>query len=192
MATFIPQPLEIKGKVLVFIDMNENNITGATPLGPDNFRILIDLSDTTNYKHAATGALELYHVANITTRNVAGNRFNVFIGVVLSVSAGDVVVAYIEPGSLGNQSGDPQRLTEDRIFYPSPLNLRVASGTLSAGVVFETISETSINSGSAIKTSRVGSPTANPAPGDLIVKIERTTGADTIRIHPFVQYQGVA
>jgi hypothetical protein len=189
-ATETPTFTPIPG--MPYVEYNESGLVGADPPVLENFRIIVDLSDTTNYRHTGTGAIELHHVASILGRSSSAATWEMFLGVVLATSVADVTVGYLEGGTANADGTDPtSRVTEDRDYTGAPLNVRVVAGDVLYGVIYEHTVETAITSASAIKTSRPGNPTANPAPGDLIMRVRKTLGAGTLRARQSILYRGI-
>jgi hypothetical protein len=183
-----PAPVPVE-PLVAFVDYNEAGLVGASPPVLANFLILIDLSDTVNYRHNLTGALEIFQIAAIMQKSAAAASWEQFVGVVLAVTGVNVTVAYLEAGTIV-EPGILARVEEDRVFVPS-LDLRVTSGALARGVVFSLVTETAINSASTIRTSRPGAPTATPQVGDLILRVQKLSGGGTLRAREFVHYRGV-
>jgi hypothetical protein len=175
-----------------FVEYNESGFVGGDPPVLENFRIIVELSDTTNYRHTGTGAIEIYSVAAILGRSSSAATWEMFLGVVLATSVTDVTVAYLEGGTVNADGTDPvARVSENRDYTAAPLNVRVVSGDVQYGVAYEKVVETAITSASAIKTSRTGNPTANPAPGDLLMRVRKTMGAGTLRARYSILYRGI-
>ncbi len=181
---------------LPFVDFNVSDTWNGV-LGlpvPDNFRTLIKLSDTTNWKHTGTNWLILVRSFTIVSKSMAGSAFDISVGVVLAVGPASTTVAYLEPMSLGINADDPQRLTEERYFNDFPLSLRptTPAGGLRFGLAASTtVVETAITSATTIANA-AGVAAVAPAVGDLLMKALKTTVApgDTARIRQFIQYRG--
>lgn len=178
---------------LPFVDFNVS-AEWAGPLAPENFRTLIKLSDTVNWKHTGTNWLILHRVFAIVSKEMAGSGYNVDVGVVLAVGPASTTVAYLEPGTLGVRNDDPQRLTEERDFKDFPVSLRptTPAGGLYFGVAASgTVAETAITNGTPIENS-AGVAAVAPAVGDLIMRVLKTSAppADTCRVRQFIQYRG--
>jgi hypothetical protein len=181
---------------LPFVDFNVSdtwNGAGGVPI-PENFRTLIKLSDTTNWRHTGTNWLIILRSYTIVSKGMAGSSFDVSVGVVLATSLANVTIAYLEPMSLGINSDDPQRLSEDRNFFDFPLSLRPTSpaGGLLFGVAASTtIVETAITNATPIANAAGVAPVP-PAVGDLVMKVFKTSmqQGDTCRIRHFIHYRG--
>jgi hypothetical protein len=188
---------------LAFVEYNESGLAGDDPPVLENFRILIDLSDTVNYKHKNTGALEIWSLDSILGRERAASKWEMFVGVVLAVSPANVTVGYLEGGTVNSDGSDPvSRVSEDRDYAGAVINLRVMAGVPSKGIIVErgpgapangiTV-ETAITSATLIKTTLPGDPqpTATPATGDLIMRVRKTMGEGTLRARHAIRYRGI-
>src|SRR3990172_8149414 len=178
---------------LPFVDFNVSE-TWNGPLAPGNFRTLIKLSDTANWKHTGTNWLIVVRSFTIVSKGMAGSAFDVSVGVVQAGGPANTTVADIEPMSLGINADAPQRLTEERDFFDFPLSLRptVPAGGLYFGLAASTtVVETAITNGTPISNA-AGIAAVAPAVGDLILKVLKTSAppADTCRVRQFIQYRG--
>lgn len=165
------------------------------PLAPGNFRTLIKLSDTVHWRHTGTNWLILNRSFSIMQKDSAPAAFQMSVGVVLAVTAGNCTVAYLEPMSMTQNSDDPSRITEERYWTDYPISLRptAPAGGLFFGVdAASTVVETVINNGTTIANAAGVAATA-PAVGDLLMKILKTStgglGVATCRIRQFIHYQ---
>lgn len=179
---------------LPWVDYNTGHQTWNGPLAPANFRTLIKLSDTVNWRHTGTSWLILHRVRAVVSKAMAGSSFDVSLGVVLAVGPANTTIAYLEPGSLGVDDDDQQRLTEEPDFIDFPISLRptAPAGGLRFGVAASTtVTETAITTGTNIANAAEVAAVP-PAVGDIVLKVLKTSAppGDTCRVRHFIQYRG--
>lgn len=191
-------PVTRTPRILPVVDFNETQ-TWNGPLAPANFRMLVDLSDTANWRHSGTNYLILYRSFTILAKDVAGSAFLVGVGPVLATDPVSVTIAYLEPMSLTMNADDPQRGIEERYLNDFPLSLQqdppgklkwvVAGAGPPAGTII--IKETAITNGTTIANA-AGVAATVPAVGDLVMRVLKTSaGAGaTLRVRQFLQYVG--
>lgn len=152
----------------VFVALRRQNIISTS------YGVLIDLSDTANFKHDRTGRVDLTNTYFSIDRDSTGAG-SVLIGVITRIDATDADISYVAGVSF--EKSDDRSILRDRKYSPSQLKLGVSGGTLTrvASSVDE-LTVAAVNTATALD-SPLGTATVTPAVGDLIVKFDRTAGS---------------
>ena len=151
--------------------------------------VLVDLSDTTNFKHvASTGGVEVTKLSfDWSTQVVATTTIRV--GVIASTTpAGNLADIYwfdevsFSTGSLVASTDQSGRQNKVLDYSPSILNARVASGVPSYFVTNQSDTSSTKYATTTKYTSPRGSFTVNPNVGDLVMEIYDQKGTATTSV----------
>lgn len=158
-------------------------------IAASTFYSLIDLSDTTNFRHKETSAIIL-KALTLHAEKAADGDFDIWVGVVTEVDAENGSVEWIHKFHL-SASGNPTDKTDrfaQKINFESSLDLIVNADT--AGSEFleyvKSNGKLSGNAGLQNDTGLAGpcgaaaGDTGKPGAGDLIVYVEEVADVGTI------------
>lgn len=156
--------------------------------------VLVDLSDTANFKHTLTGLIRLYSLTISAEMESDGTgTWILYIGVVTrcDVTNGDVDwILALDMETFVNATDDQTRLME-QFSWPNGLNLAV-SGDASTYILTieqsanDTDFQTDVNLDSPVGRAGVtGSP---PGAGDLVARWDETADGATISFTITVEY----
>jgi hypothetical protein len=164
------------GELATTVTERERNVLSvyqAATIASNKYAILIDLSDTTNFKHTGTARIDLSILRIAASRNTFNGVIRV--GVITAINGTSASISYFRnafyDSSVSNSSYDEVN------FSPSQLKCGVSAGTLTRMIT--NVSETgvtAVNTGLTLDSPR-GVNTVTPAVGDIIVKFERTSGS---------------
>ncbi len=152
------------------------NITTATST------ILVDQSDTTNFKHPNTGAVEIFKLRVDWQTNATASTTLRFGVIASSTSAGDLTDIYwfdqmSFASNLDGSGGSNSRQTKEISYMPGVLNARVASGVPSKFLT--AIKDTSSSKYATTSTYRspLGAFVSSPGVGDVVMEVYSQNGA---------------
>jgi len=156
---------------------------GVDGLAVTTHYILIDKSDTSNFKHKGTGALSIQKVWGYLL-GLASANVKVEIGVIVAISGTDSTIKWIASED-GIASGD-RLLLKDLVPYPITPELDHVSTGGAGSTLYET-GVTNYDTATTHKTpfDATGS-TVNPAVGDLVMSI--TVSAGTVDVKAWMEY----
>jgi hypothetical protein len=162
---------------------------GIEALSATTGYVLVDLSDTTNFKHIPTGEIHVLGMS-VSTERAATGVYDLHLGVIIRVDATNADTKWFEIVRL--ETGT------DRVvqFYdytlggrnPEGVNLRVTSGATARflsnqGLTNSTVFQTDVN-----LTSPVGSTTPSGL-GDLVLYAEEVSGTGTVDFNITLFYE---
>lgn len=145
----------------------------VTNIGATSYAILVDKSDTTNWKHATTGQLNISYVGLLVDRDATGAG-DLRLGVITRVNGTDADVVYFT--SIIFTKSDVRHLERDENYTPSEIKIRVTNGEWALGAAPKTTGITAINTATPLD-SYLGSGTVTPAVGDLVIRFGWTAGS---------------
>lgn len=152
----------------VFAAYGQSNIQATT------YAILVDLSDTTHWKHDQTGRIDLSYISMQVDR-AANSVGTLYVGIVTRVDATNGDISYIR--TLQFQNNSETHLLRTDNFSPSQYKLGVVGGSFNSGIITNKESNISaVNTVTALN-SPLGTATVIPAVGDMIIKYEHTSGS---------------
>jgi len=135
-----------------------------------NYAVLVDLSDTVNFPHGATGRVNLWS-SFVFVDKEADTIGAVQIGVITRIDGASADLSFVSGFSFSATSD--RTFSRDRVLA-APIRLGVVGGKLvSAATLFRATNVAAVNTGVALP-SPVGLVT--PAVGDLIAKFDYTSG----------------
>jgi len=152
--------------------------------------VLVDLSDTTNFPHASTAKLVLYHLSIWGELKTSG-QYVVTIGVISEVDATDGTAEWIWylNSETDEQATDGIRQFHVEFNYPWGMDLVVASDALTNVVTNSELAADVTWQTDVSLDSPVGDASSPPGAGDLVALVEETTGGGTISLHILVGYR---
>ena len=153
--------------------------------------VLVDLSDTTNFKHTRTSHTNLLGLI-LTTEKASDGAYDIWVGTVIENDATDGTAAWCQVFHLeasGNATDSTDRFAWQVDYTlgggnPEGLNLKVTA----AGAMAYQLSNISLadsaywqnDTGLASPAGAVAGATGKPGVGDLVVLVEETAGTGTI------------
>ena len=143
-------------------------VTGITST---TYRILVDLSDTTNFPHDQTGRIDITQLKSVV--DPASNTVGVVkFGVITRIDGTDADITWGWTIPFGK---NPARILTITNFNPSQMKFQISGGSTTKIISNETSSSvTAVNTGATL-----GSPNGNITPGlgDVIVGFFHTSGS---------------
>lgn len=138
----------------------------------DTYKILVDLSDTTNFPHTETGSVNISNL-KVTVDPASNSVGSVMVGAITRIDGTDADIEYLFSVPFGKS---PTRILSINNFSPSELKFEVSGGTLVHALTgsFEN-NVTAVNTGGTLSVT--GGGTATPAVGDVVVKFDHTSGS---------------
>lgn len=134
-------------------------------------RMLIDLSDTTNYPHDSTGRIDLSALYLQVDRDTSATGV-IRVGVITRVNATNADVVY--SNGLQFTKSDDRHINRDRNFSPSQLKLDVVNGNAVHLAVPKSTNIAAINTTTGLVD--LYGATKTPAVGDVVFSCDRTAG----------------
>lgn len=142
----------------------------ANGVAATQYKILVDLSDRTNYPHHFTGRVDL-NAAFLFYDKSTTSEGDIRIGIITRIDAASADVVYLQGVSFGK--GAASTTTRDRIFR-APLLGGQSGGNLTKNASgFKVTGITAINTATPLTTFR---GTATPALGDMIARFGWVAG----------------
>ena len=150
--------------------------------------VLIDLSDTTNFKHKFTNALILKSLA-LHAEKAGDGAYDVWVGIITEVDATNGTAEWIHcfhVEATGNPTDSTDRFAQKINF--KDLDLKVNASVAASEYLEFVTSNISLAGNTAFQTDvGLGSPagaaggaTGKPGAGDLVVYVEEASGSGTI------------
>lgn len=148
---------------------------------------LIDVSNISgSYLHTSSSGVILRRLNVTIDREKTIDRWNVKMGVVLSISELSASVGWLQVGSYRMYDTVSMNIRNSEVFSSEKLSLNVVSGTfrdISSNYV-ETINVLS----SSTYLSDVKGKLINPEVGDVLLNVERLTGVGSLSFHYHMWY----
>jgi len=164
---------------IVVVNYRKASIDAAT-----TYLMLIDLNNNGGggpYKHTGSSSVKLAGLHATALKDVIGDKWRTFIGIILSINATEAVVGWVRVGTIGLVDTGSQQEDKTVITFPFVTDFTVSGGdyTKIADSYKETIA--AINTGTTHED--VGGNMRAPAVGDMMLKVERTQGSGIFLIH---------
>lgn len=160
--------------------------TGAITVNSTTWACLIDLSDTTNWKHDRTGRVDI-SVLDIEVDKSSNCTGDVALGVITRVDATNGDVTFFADLIFDNADGT--RLTIDRNYSPSAIRCGVTAGVATKIATNDVaLNETAIQTDVPLASFR-GAGTVTPAVGDIVAKFVKNAGT-TMTVYIELLYHG--
>lgn len=145
---------------------------GGQDIGTTTYSILVDLSDTTGYRHDFVGRIDLASMY-ITVDRQGTSQGLVQVGVITRINGTDADITFVQ--GVGFSKTDERSLIRDRVFAPNRLRCGVESGALkNVASNFKALNVTAVNTATPLPTAIGG--TAAPAVGDMITVATHSSG----------------
>jgi hypothetical protein len=172
---------------------------GAEAVSASTGYVLVDLSDTTNFRHDSTGEVHLLGLV-LTAEKAGDGVYDLWVGVVTEVDATDGSVSWVQAfhmEAVGNSTDSTDRFAWQVDYTlggrnPEGLNLCISSGAL----VYVVTNQTQANNvtwqtdtGLASPAGAGGGTTGRPGAGDLVLWVEEISGTGTIDFHVVALYE---
>lgn len=172
---------------------------GAEAVAASTGYVLVDLSDTTNYKHVGTTEIHLLGLS-LGTEKAGDGVFDVWVGVVTEVDATDGSVTWIERfdiEAVGNTTDSTDRFAWAKDYTLGGrnidgINCRVSSGALTHFISNQTLANSNVwqtDTGLASPVGAAAGATGKPGAGDLVVYVEEVSGTGTLDFHILALYE---
>ena len=145
--------------------------SNGSAIGAESYRILVDLSDRTNYPHNRTGRVDL-HSAFFFVDKAANTVGAVQIGVITRIDGTNADISFVQ-GISFNSTSD-RSFSRDRVFQ-TPISCGQDSGALTQVATGFKVTTASVNTSGTLAT-QFG--TATPAVGDLVARFNYTSGGN--------------
>lgn len=157
------------------VEQEKNNLVAYTKSGvaATAYVILVDLSDTTNWPHDATGRVDLSYVS-FQVDKPTGAQGRLSLGVITRVDGTSADVVFFR--GLIFQNGTGTFIERAENFAPSQIKCGVSGGSTVQLLVTPTETITAINTATPLD-SPLGTATVTPAPGDLVARFQHDSGA---------------
>lgn len=138
------------------------------------YAILVDLSDTTNFKHSGTARIDIsqFHLrVDKPTATLGAIR----IGVITAIDGTSASISY--GMAMAFENNGETVVTKNVHFTPSQLKFGVSGGALTRLITNDSeTGVTAVNTGVTLASPR-GAGTVTPAVGDVIAKLSFTSGS---------------
>lgn len=162
------------GELWITETERENNVlvslTGSQATATTRYYGLIDLSDTVGFPHDNTNGIDISFIRFYTDKAPAA-RGTVSLGVITAITGVSSTIAYI--GNLSFLENDGSSIDIALLFSPSQIKARVVGGELTH--IKTPNSETGVTAVNSSSPMPFGY-TFTPAVGDLVMRINTTTG----------------
>ncbi len=157
--------------------------------GPTYF-MLVDLSNSSGaYRHESTGSIHLVGFSAAINKSQSGGVWIVRLGTILAIDAVNVTIGFLDIGQLVNDSTNTFVAQQTTNLFPVSLSLKVVNGDYEKLAVNSKVTSTELTTASLIED--VSGGTVNPAVGDLLIRLERTSGGGDSDINYTAQYRTV-
>lgn len=170
--------------------LGAEGVTASTPY------VLVDLSDTTNFKHTKTGWLSLEGL-NVHAEKASDGAYDVWVGVVTECDATDGSAEWVHCfhlESVGNATDSTDRFAQSVDFTLGgsnpmgiPCLVDTANDTLAYVATNQSQADNANWQNDTNRTSPVGA-TTKPSVGDVVVWAEEVTGSGTLDFFLSCQY----
>ena len=153
--------------------------------------VLVDLSDTTNYRHTQTGAVEVLGMI-LSTEKASDGVYDLWFGVISEVDASNGSADWyqcIHLQASGNSTDSTDRFAAQYDYTcggvnPKGINCDVTSGEVTLGFVTNITQDGSTTwktgTGLASPAGAAGGATGKPGAGDVVMWCEEVTNGGTI------------
>lgn len=170
------------GELAITETERERNVLARyveTGINSTRYAALIDLSDTTNFKHDQTGRVDISAISmGVDRSNTATGT--VKFGVITRIDGTNADISYFTGLLFTNGTNDLQ-ISRDLILSPSQLKCGVSGGALTRMVTNDVeTAVAAVNTGITLNSPR-GTSTVTPAVGDIVIKMENTAGTYGLR-----------
>lgn len=147
-------------------------ILAKSALAADEAFVLVDLSDTTNFKHVQTGLIRVFSITISGEKTNAGSHI-LYLGVITEVDATDGTAVWF--GYLETAVQATDRFFHQWLF-PTGFSLEVNAGVLANLVSNALLADTTWQT-DVLLDSPAGNTTSPPGAGDLVARLDRTGGS---------------
>ena len=170
-------------------------VVGAEGVAASTAYVLVDLSDTTNYRHKDTNAIHLLGL-NLHAEKASDGVYDVWVGVISEVDATNGTAIWLHCWHLeavGNPTDSTDRFAGVVDFTfgganPDGVNLEVNASTAGSEKLRYVVSNLTqasntnwqTDTGLASPVGAAGGSTGKPGAGDLVVWVEEVSGEGTI------------
>jgi len=172
---------------------------GAEAVDASTGYVLVDLSDTTNFKHTGTAEIHLLGLV-LTAEKASDGVYDIWVGVVKEVDATNGSVAWVQAfhmEAVGNSTDSTDRFAWQVDYTlggrnPEGLNLAISSGALVYLVTNQAQNDNvtwQTDTGLASPVGAGGGTTGKPGAGDLVMWVEEVSGTGTIDFHVVALYE---
>jgi len=158
-------------------------------IADDEYFVLVDLSDSTQFPHTETGKIRLYSIT-LTSEKATDGQFIFYFGVIIEVDGTDgstkhILVVDLE--SVLNPTDSTDRFVY-QFKWDGGIDLEVSAGAM-VNVVSNggETDDVEWNTGSALD-SPVGDTSNAPGAGDLVLFVDETGGSGTVSFTVTVEY----
>ena len=158
--------------------------------------VLVDLSDTTNFRHSNTNAIVLKSLA-LHAEKAADGVYDIWVGVISEVDATNGTAIWLHCFHL-EASGNPTDSTDrfaQKIEY-GDISLDVNAATAGSEKLKYVVSNITLAGNTAWQNdtalaSPIGDSTSKPGEGDLVMYVEEVSGSGTIDFLVAVEYDTI-
>lgn len=178
------------GELAITETERERNVAARyteSGINSTRYAILVDLSDTSGFKHDQTGRIDISYMSMQIDKETTA-RGRVAIGVITAIDGTNATIRYFASILFDNSADD--HLTRDRNFSPSQVKCGVSGGALTKIVSNDSETTASVNTGVSLNSS-TGS-TVTPAVGDIIIKMDRLAGTFSTSIFTLYHAESAA
>lgn len=168
-------PVDSEGELLtdgwVFFEF----LKTITAAGPSYF-IAVDLSNSSgDFPHTETGGITLARASGFLDKDTANASWEADVGIILAIDGTNATLLFLAALSNNTDKTNSFLATQTFASYPIALPFKVVGGELPKFISNNVVVTTDINTGSSLEDT--GGNSIAPAVGDLIIKVERTTGS---------------
>lgn len=170
-------------------------VLGAEAVAASTAYVLVDLSDTTNFRHKDTNAIHLQGL-NLHCEKASDGVYDIWVGAITEVDATNGTAAWFHCFHLeavGNPVDSTDRFAGSVDFTfgganPDGVNLEVNAATAGSEKLRYVVSNLTqagntnwqTDTGLASPVGAAGGATGKPGAGDLVVWVEKISGDGTI------------
>ena len=172
-STETPVDVTADGEMIVSTTAQETDVRAVlatVSVGATVYKVLVDLSDTTNFPHDSTGRIDITQL-KVAIDPASNSVGSVKIGVITRIDGTNADITYGWSIPFGKS---PSRILTVTNFNPSQMKFSISGGATTRIISNDT--ETSV---AAVNTgASLGSPNGNIAPGlgDVVLKYTYTSG----------------
>jgi hypothetical protein len=158
--------------------------------GPTYFCI-IDLDNANGgHKHSASGHIELAAFAAVIDKSSSGAQWNAKLGTILAINGSEATIGFLAGGSIIADNTAAFVSSRQRVLFPLTISLEVNAGDY---VDFATNNKaTNAELTTAVTIEDITGANITPAVGDLVARLERTSGGGDATFAYTAQYRTVA
>ncbi len=177
---------ELLTEGLVFVVFRKS----LTTAGPTYF-MLVDLDNAgSDYKHTDTGEIQLLRIIGAIDKEQANAQWTAEAIVVLAATASNVTYARIGAGTVRADKTDVLVEKTDFAAVPIAIPLKVTGGDFEKIATNTKIVTTDITDASNLEN--IAGNNRNPAPGDMLIRVERVAGSGNAELSYGLIYRTVA